>query len=511
MGKAILMGAGLGGRDLLTVRGLEMLQQADVVLVDALVDPQLLAEVSPRSQVTLVGKRAGQEQITQEQINEQLVQFCRQESGLILRLKTGDPLIFGRAAEEVRALQAAGCPFEIVPGLSAALTGPLLAGIPLTDKEMGRCFGVMTGHDLEQIPWEAVAQLDTVVILMGGRQLAAIAQRLIQVGRAPETPMAVISRAGQASQQTWTGSLGDLAGQLSEESLSPAVIVIGAVVGLQDLFLSDQSWLPDPKPLAGRTVLVTRADTQASAFTDLLKVQGARVIEMPTLAILPPRDWQSLDEAIQNLQGFSWLILTSANAVDCFFARLTHHHLDSRALSGIQIAVVGSKTAKVLSRYGLIPDLIPQDFIADRLLTELPDLRGRQILFPRVESGGRDVLVKGLRSSGAEVIEVSAYQSTCPTQTDPTVIQQIQSGAIDILTFASSKTVQHFCQLIRQAGLDPAIVAQSMQIAAIGPKTADTCRAELSRVDIMPNQYTLEDLVQAIVNHQIRGTNSCQS
>lgn len=498
MGKVFLLGAGLGGRDLLTVRGLELLQQADVVLIDDLVDPQLLAELSPQAQVIPVGKRAAQERMTQDQINHALIYYGQQDQQVV-RLKTGDPLIFGRAAEEVRALQAAGCPFEIIPGLSSALTGPLLAGIPLTDKTLSRCFGVLTGHDLEALPWGALAQLDTLVILMGGRQLEPIAQRVIEHGRSPDTPMAVIYGAGQATQRTWTGTLGGLPQHLAEVSLAPAVIVIGAVVNLQDLFLSDQARLPQPQPLAGKTLLVTRAETQSASFSDLLKAEGARVIELPTLVITAPSSWQALDQAIQELSRFDWLILTSANAVTSFCQRLAQHHLDSRALASVQIAVVGAKTAEFLSHYGLIPDLIPEEFIADRLLQVFPHRQGQRVLFPRVESGGREVLVRGLRAEGAEVIEVAAYQSVCPAQADPQVIQQLRSQTIDVLTFASSKTVQYFCQLLSHADLDPVTVAQSTQIAAIGPKTAETCTAMLGRVDIMPEHYTLEDLVQAIV------------
>ncbi len=503
MGKVYLVGAGLGDRSMVTSRALEVVQQADVVLIDDLVDPHLWAEIPGKAVVIRVGKRVGQETISQDQINQVLIQLA-QSHQQVVRLKAGDPWIFGRVLQEIQALQTARCSFEVIPGISSALGGPLFAGIPLTDPQRSRCFAVLTAHDLEALPWEALAQLETLVILMGSQKLEGVMERLMAVGRSAETPAAFIRHAGGSQQQVWTGSLATLSQQISTQSRSPGIIVVGEVVRLRDQILpwGSESWRPDPRPLAGKTVLVTRADTQATTLTDLLKLQGARVIEMPTLEIVPPSSWDPLDQAIEKRSEFAWVILTSANAVTYFFDRLHHQGLDSRCLHCLKIAVVGSKTATVLGQYGIRPDLMPTEFVADALLDAFPgasDLVGQKILFPRVETGGREVLVKGLQDLGATVVEVAAYQSICPPYTDPPVIQALRWGQVDVVTFASSKTVQHFCYLLQQADLDLDVL-QPSKIAAIGPKTAETCQSYFGRMDIMPAQYTLEDLVQAIVS-----------
>jgi uroporphyrinogen III methyltransferase/synthase len=500
MGKIYLVGAGLGGVETLTVRALAILRQAEVVLLDDLVDRQLLAHIPAQAEVIGVGKRGGQPSIAQAEINQLMIDRCR-AGQQVVRLKSGDPLVFGRALEEINALQAAQCPFEIVPGISSALGGPLWAGIPLTDKDLSGCFAVLTAHDLDRQPWSALAQLDTLVVLMGIQQVPAIAERLMQAGRSAATPLTIITAAARPQQQVCIGSLADL--PHPDTSTDPGIVVVGEVVQLRSQFLpwGGGDHLPPLLPLAGKTILVTRAESQASSLTDLLRAAGARVLEMPTLEIVPPSSWQPLDQAIAQLDQFRWLILTSANAVTAFFQRLALQQRDSRALQGMQVAVVGAKTAQTLQQYGIRPDLMPEEFVADALLESFPDpdsLRGAGVLFPRVESGGREILVKGLRDLGAEVAEVAAYQSACPTQMDAAVLQALTLGQVDVLTFASSKTVQHFCQLCRQAHFDLGKL-QSTCLAAIGPKTAETCRREFGRVDVIPESYTLADLVQALI------------
>ncbi|NJM00782.1 MAG: bifunctional uroporphyrinogen-III C-methylase/synthase [Synechococcaceae cyanobacterium SM2_3_2] len=434
-----------------------------------------------------------------EQINALLLHHARQGSQVV-RLKAGDPLIFGRGVEEMEALQKAGIPYVIVPGLSSALTGATYAGIPLTHKSLSRSVAILSAHEPDVLPWAALAQLDTVVILMGSRHLETIAAALLQAGQKLATPVAIIVRAGDPDQQVWTGTLGSLP-NVGQSNLSPALIVVGEVVSLRQVVLPG---IPVPmskpsKPLAGQTILVTRAETQASALTDLLRQHGARVLELPTLAIVPPASWDPMDEAIANLNSYDWLLLTSANAVSFWMNRLADHGLDSRALAGIQIAVVGSKTAETLAGYGLRPDLMPTEFVADALLDALPDPQGSRFLFPRVESGGREVLVKGLQERGADVTEIAAYQSVCPEQADPQVIEALRARQVDVLTFASSKTVQHFGLLMQRAGLDETAWDPPVQIVAIGPKTADTCREVLGRVDLMPSDYTLPALVELLL------------
>jgi uroporphyrinogen III methyltransferase/synthase len=318
--------------------------------------------------------------------------------------------------------------------------------------------------------------------------------------------VALIWGAGQAEQQVWVGTLAELQQGESQAKL-PGLLVVGEVVRLRQDFLPGIPPLPPPAPLAGKTVLVTRSEGQSPAFRELLQAQGARVLEMPTLVIQPPTSWDPLDTAIANLEQFDWLLLTSANGVQAFFERLQRQGRDSRALHSLQVAVVGSKTASVLAQYGIRPDLMPSEFVAEALLPIWPQpVQGQRILFPRVESGGREELVQGLRQRGAEVVEVAAYQSACPAAADPQVLEALKAHQVDILTFASSKTVQHFAHLIQQAGLGPEIWDPPVQIAAIGPKTAATCKAAFGRVDIAAQEYTLEGLVEALIQATNRST-----
>jgi uroporphyrinogen III methyltransferase / synthase len=410
-------------------------------------------------------------------------------------------LIFGRAMAEIEALQAANCDFELVPGVSSALTAPLLAGIPLTDKYLSNSFVVFTGHQPESLNWQALAGIDTLVILMGTRSLATIIKNLIIAGRKADDAIAIIQNSAQPGEKIFCGTLTDIVKKTEGIELSPAVIIIGQVVK------SDRVKLSDSLSLKGKTVLVTRAAEQSSKFTTLLQQQGATVLEMPALEITAPSNWQDLDAAINNLASFSWLILTSANGVNYFFKRLQTLGKDSRALAGIKIAVVGKKTASVLQQYNLQADFIPPNFVADSLVETFPEnLVGKKILFPRVETGGREILVQELTAQGAEVVEVAAYQSSCPKAIDLQTWQALQQKQIDIITFASSKTVSNFFQLI-QTKLEQTNEIESLlndvAIASIGPQTSQTCYALFKRVDIEAKEYTLEGLTTAIVDYSV--------
>lgn len=528
-GKVYLVGSGPGSIAYLTVRAYQLLTQADVLIYDALVDDALLQFVPESCSKLDVGKRGGKPSTAQAEINRLLVLYC-QRGRQVVRLKSGDPFIFGRCIAEIEALIAAECEFEVVPGISSALAAPLLASIPLTDPVLSRCFAVLSAHEPEALNWQSLAALETLVILMGAKQLAVITDQLQRYGRSPQTPIAIIRWAGQPQQQIWTGTLATIVQQTSRQPLSPCVIVVGEVVRLRQYLQSafaptdltnalanlplsppqPFSKIPPvvmslPKPLTNKTILVTRAAGQSSQFTALLQEQGASVIEMPTLEITPPSSWDALDRAIDDLDRFDWLILTSTNGVDYFFQRLTERGKDARALAGIRIAVVGKKTAASLVQHGLQPDFIPPNFVADSLIDHFPErdrLSGLKLLFPRVESGGRDVLVRELTSQGANVVEVAAYESGCAQQMTTETTAALQQQAIDIITFASSKTVRCFYQLLQQEtdrGTKLLPLPDSLCIASIGPQTSDACREWLSRVDIEARDYTLEGLVQAIV------------
>ncbi|AFZ17444.1 uroporphyrinogen-III C-methyltransferase [Allocoleopsis franciscana] len=644
MGKVYLVGAGPGNIEYLTIRAQQLLEQAEVLIYDALVDERLLTLVPPNCIQFDMGKRGGRPSPSQSEINQLMVEQCRQGKQVV-RLKSGDPFIFGRATSEILSLQEANCPFEVVPGISSALAAPLLAGIPLTDTVLSRGFAVVSAHEPEELDWEALARLETVVILMGTRHLGEIVKQLQRHKRSPSSPIAVIRDCGRPEQQVWVGTLKDIVKQTTGISLSPAVIVIGEVVGLRDYLQSPsepevpsspevvigeelrvEAWdvkplpelkvdtspgeelpvlnleqwnvepspelnddtlppeespgfnvaqwdvkpLPELKvdnpppeespdltieqlnieisqalevnplpvepspenlqpvnlqpvnlqldnvqpspltpslPLTGKTVLVTRSAGQSSHFSYLLQQEGAEVIEMPALVITPPSSWEELDHAIAQLYNFDWLILTSSNGVEYFFERLHAQGKTNRALGTVQIAVVGKKTAASLKAHGLEPDFIPPNFVADSLVEHFPEpLEGKSILFPRVESGGRDVLVKQITAQGAEVTEVAAYESGCPAQMAPAAKTALQQQRVDIITFASSKTVKHFVQLLETSLPEDAPglpIAQSrlenVCVASIGPQTSITCRQLLGRVDVEAQEYTLEGLIQAIV------------
>ncbi|MEH2239525.1 uroporphyrinogen-III C-methyltransferase [Nostoc sp.] len=540
-GKVYLVGAGPGDVAYLTVKAYNLLAAAQVLVYDALVDAQLLQCVPPDCLKLDVGKRGGKPSTTQAEINKLLVKHC-QQGKQVVRLKSGDPLIFGRCTSEIEALKASGCDFELVPGISSALAAPLLAGIPLTDPVLSRAFAVLTAHEPEVLDWEALSRLDTLVILMGGQHLPEIVDQLVQHGRSHLTPIAIIRWAGTPDQQIWTAQLGNILEQTSKLSLSPAVIVIGEVVGLRKYLQPENIYLDEiirqepgerysqaepgneststpqlmlsnfppspsspssPLPLTGKTILVTRSVGQSSQFSDRLIASGATVIEMPTLEIGPPSSWEALDNAIAHLSNFDWLIFTSTNGIDYFFERLIAQGKDTRALAGVKIAVVGEKTAHSLKQHSLQADFIPPNFVADSLVENFPDqLDGKKVLFPRVESGGREVLVKELTAKGAKVIEVAAYQSCCPSGIPPVAELALQNRKVDVITFASSKTVQFFCQLtnnIFPSNSDASQFLEGVCIASIGPQTSKTCHVLFGRVDIEAEEYTLDGLTQALI------------
>jgi uroporphyrinogen III methyltransferase/synthase len=357
---------------------------------------------------------------------------------------------------------------------------------------------VVSAHDPDLLDWAGLARLQTLVVLMGSQHLEEIIQRLQHQGCRSDWPVAVIRWAGQAQQQVWEGTLVSIRQVTRGQTLAPCVMVFGEVVKLRHYLVA-----PDPYslPLQDKTVLITRASGQSSPFAQLLTAAGARVLELPALEIRPPSSWQGADRAIASLDQYDWLILTSANAVQGFLDRLLTQGKDLRALAGLQLAVVGSKTAAVLEQRGLRPDVIPPEFVADALLDHFPmPVAGQRLLFPRVESGGRDVLVQGFTAQGATVTEVAVYESGCPLVPDPTALAALAAGQVEVITFASSKTVTHTGQLLQQGlGADWLDYLRGVAIAAIGPQTAATCRQILGRVDIQPQDYTLEALTEALV------------
>ncbi|MEO0378113.1 MAG: uroporphyrinogen-III C-methyltransferase, partial [Cyanobacteria bacterium P01_A01_bin.17] len=531
-GKVDIVGAGPGGLAYLTLAGKSLIVQAEVLIYDALIHPEILTLAAEDCVRLSVGKRGGQPSTPQNQINQLLVEHC-QQGKRVVRLKCGDPFIFGRTAAELQMLKKHGCAAQVWPGLSSVFTAPLLAGIPLTDARLSGSFVVISGHAPDRINWSAVAQIETLVILMGTQMLSTIIEQLLRQGQDPARPIAIIRRGGWPQQQIWVGTLATIEPQTQGEALSPAVIVVGEVVTLRSsLEVAAPSHLQSAedfkrvspanyvlpsrallsmtdanRPLAGKTVLVTRSASQAKGFCDRISAAGATVLEMPAIEIVPPSDWSELDDAIATLEKFRWLILTSANGVNYFLDRLIEKGKDLRSLSHLKIAVVGRKTATTLKKRGLQANFIPPSFVADSLVEHFPqqDLNGLSMLFPRVETGGRDVLVAQFKAREADITEASAYQSQCIRSISPPVLEALQTQSVDVITFASSKTVQCFCQLLQQtataAGQNWLQWIQQAQIASIGPQTSATCEQLLGRVDVEASEYTLEGLIQSILDY----------
>ena len=480
----VLVGAGPGAPEHLTLAAWEALQRADVVIYDTLIDPRILSLLSPQVETRCV------QGLSQDEINHLLLQYYNNNQRVV-RFKSGDPFIFGKATQELQALDAANCMYHVIPGISTITGAATLAGIPLTDRDWGRTIGVFTAHAPEDLDWSALARMDTLVGLMGVSHLAIIQTRLLRNGRSPDTPVALVHRAGQVGQSVWRGTLAQLTTQPAQ---APSVLIVGAGV---------KYYAQSHLPLQGKNILITRAAGSGSELEELLRYQGANVVSMPTLVVQPPPDWAPLDQAIRHLQQFDWLILTSGNAVDYFLERLWHHQQDVRALSHLQIAAVGEKTALHLQKWGLKADLIPSEFVADQLLAEFPqDCQNLRVLFPRVASGGRDVLVQGLQQRGARVLEVAAYETSCPKEIPGFILDYLCKGYIDVLTFTSSKTVVHCHQLLEQAAPGQwQNWLTSSRLAVIGPQTARTCERYFQRVDMVAKEYTLMGLVQAIIDY----------
>jgi uroporphyrinogen III methyltransferase / synthase len=484
-----LVGAGPGDPGLLTVRGAEVLRVADVVVHDRLADASLLDLAPARARRIDVGKAPGGP-VQQDQINEVLIA----EGGAgrtVVRLKGGDPFVFGRGGEEALALRAAGVPFEVVPGITSAIAVPAYAGVPVTHRGLSTSFTVVTGHSRHAVDretnWQALAQAgDTIVVLMGVAHRDLIATRLIEGGLAVDTPVVAVHWGTRPEQRTTRIRLDEL-GATSLET--PVTIVIGAVAGL------DLAWF-EQRPLFGRKVVVTRARSQSPGLVQRLLALGARPVEIPTIRIEPPGDGgAALDAGVDGLRSgrYEWLVFTSANAVSALLERIE----DVRALAGAKIAAVGPGTADALASYRLVPDLVPERQLAAGLVEAFPDPPepGMEVLFPRA-AAGRDVLPDGLRASGWVVDVVEAYQ-TVPVDAGDDL--KAAAAAADAVCFTSSSTVTGFVEACG-AGAVPGVVV------CIGPVTADTARAEGLHVDAVAEQHTLDGLIEALVQALGTGT-----
>ena len=501
-GMVYLVGAGPGDPGLLTLKGKECLERADVVLYDYLANPALLDYAPADAERVYVGRRGRGQYQDQTEINRLLIERA-QAGQVVVRLKGGDPFVFGRGGEEAEAVAAAGVPFEVVPGVTAAVAVPAYAGIPVTHRTLASTMTVVTGHEdpskgTTVIDWPKLASTSgTLVFMMGMKTLPMIVARLREDGRPPETPVAAVRWGTRAEQRTIIGTLNDIVAKTTEAALEPpTVIVVGEVVKLREQL----NWF-EKRPLFGKRIVLTRPREQAGEFARLLAAYGVEPMSAPTIQLVPPSSWEALDQAIGRLSSYSWLIFTSVNGIAPFMARLTHAGRDARALAHVQIGAIGPRTADELGRYGLRADLIPSEYQAEGMVAALSQekLTGARILIPRAEVA-RELLPEQLRARGATVDVVAAYRTVRPETGLSRLKEQLEAGTVDVITFTSSSTVSNFVELIGGAAEARRLGAKTT-IACIGPITARTAEEYGLPVTIMPGENTVPALAQAIVRY----------
>jgi uroporphyrinogen III methyltransferase/synthase len=472
-----LVGAGPGDPGLLTVRGRELLETSDIVVYDRLASPALLDLAPASAELIDVGKAPGRAAMTQDEINAVLVARGR-EGRTVVRLKGGDPFVFGRGGEEAEACIAAGVPFEVVPGVTSAIAAAAYAGIPVTHRGVSTHFTVVTGHEDPtkgsiDTDWDALAKAGgTLIVLMGAGRVAEITKALIAGGRAESTPAAAVRWGTRPEQRTLRATLGTIADAGVE---SPSIIVVGDVAAL------DFGWF-EQRPLFGRRIVVTRAREQASELRVQLERLGAEVIELPTIVFEP------IEFVFPDLTTFAWVVFTSANGVDAVFAR----GVDARSFDGVRIAAIGPGTAAALARRAIHADLVPERFVAESLVEAFPAAAGgERVLIARAETA-RDALPEGLRAKGYDVEVLPVYRTGAGAP-DPYQLSRVRAGEVDAITFTSSSTVTNFCEAIG-ARPDPQPL-----VVSIGPVTSQTARERGLRVDVEADPHTIDGLVAALI------------
>lgn len=505
MGKVYLVGAGPGDPGLITVKGMECLNMADVVIYDHLVNEGLLKSAKQGTQIIYAGKKGGRHTLSQEKINQLLIEKAR-AGYTVVRLKGGDPFIFGRGGEEAEELSRAGIPFEIVPGVTSAIAVPAYAGIPLTHRGYSSTVAFVTGHEDPEkeksvIDWERLSLAsDTIVVLMGIKNLKEIVENLIRYGRNKETPAALIRLGTTPRQKTLSAPLKTIVRLAKEKGfLPPAILVVGKVADLRDKL----NWF-ESKPLFGKTIVVTRAREQASELVHLLENLGAYCIQFPTIEIVPPDSFRQLDRTILHLRDYDWIIFTSANGVSYFFDRLKVNGKDVRDLKDIGVCAIGPKTAEKLEHLGLNTDFIPKDYVAEALVAgfKKKDISGKRVLIPRAQEA-REVLPRQLRALGASVDIAPAYKTVKPQRAGQDLKRFFEKRVIDIITFTSSSTVRNFVSMFDQKTRLRHWLKE-VTVACIGPITAETAKRQGIRVDIVPREYTISALTQAIAKYYER-------
>lgn len=492
-GIVYIVGAGPGDKKLITLKGVECLQRADVVIYDLLLNDALL-EYCPAHTEKIQAPDPRVRATRQDELNHLLVQHAR-VGKIVVRLKGGEPYIFGRGGEEAIALTEANIPFEIVPGITSAVAASAYAGIPVTHRGYASSVAFVTGHSAalhpdSSINWERLATaVDTLVVYMGVAHLRQTVERLITHGRGPETPVSLVHMGTTPQQHVVQGTLNDIVQKVETAELkSPAIIVVGEVNRLREQL----RWF-DIKPLFGKRILVTRARAQASEFADLLEANGAEVIQFPIIKIQPIRD-----VVVPSPSEYDWVIFTSVNAVEIFYERLREDGRDVRAFGGSSVCAVGSKTVDALNDIGIHPDFIPSHARGDTIAAEIEDVCEKKILLPRAKIATPD-LPDALREKGAHVDDVALYDTVkVPGENREAIETDLLNGKIDLVTFTSSSTVTNFLEMF--PAHQPTVLLADVKVAVIGPTTQKTAMEHGVHVDVMAKEASTESLVETIVS-----------
>lgn len=502
-GKVYLVGAGPGDPGLFTLKGKAVLERADCVIYDILANDRLLRFTRPECERIFVGTLGPRLDIRQAEINRLMISRAR-EGRVVVRLKGGDPFIFGRGGEEAMELVKAGIPFEVVPGISSGYAAPAYAGIPVTHREYVSGVSFITGHEDPEadgagVDWaELAATGNTLVFFMSSRNLGAIAAALIKHGRKPETPVAIIRWGTKAEQQVEVRTLADILSKPPKVQ-PPSIIVVGEVVKLREHL----NWF-ERLPLFGKRIVITRARDQADVLRDALEELGAQTIAIPTIEIRDPASWEPLDKAIGRLEEFDYLLVTSANGVRNFLRRLDACGRDVRDLKGLVIGAIGPATAAEFAKTRVKVDFIPKEYRAEGMLEVLGSrkIKGKHFLIPRARVA-RDIVPRVLEERGARVDVVEAYETALP-EFGPGELDRLLTPAPDLITFTSSSTATHFARLLGDRSIIETLAG--VAIASIGPITSATLRKLGLKVTMEARESTTEGLVRAITEHFRRDT-----
>jgi len=492
-GKVFLVGAGPGDVGLITLKGFQLLQSAEIIFYDNLVNPHLLNFAWSNSEKIYVGKRGEGSSTDQGLIEDQLVAAAKQGKRVV-RLKGGDPFIFGRGGEECERLQQENIDYEVVPGVSSAIAVPAYAGIPLTHRDFTSSVAFVTGHLQKEsdLDWGALAKIGTLVFLMGVKNIRANMQNLLDAGLSQKTPAALIRWGSYSKQQTFLSTVGEISQIVeSQKIMPPAILVVGEVANLHESL----AWF-EKKPLFGKKILITRASAENSALSYPLENLGAEVLEVPSLEIIPPVSWEKLDEAISTISHYDWLIFTSVHGIKFFFERFTALKQDIRQLASCSIAAVGPESARFLEKYCLKADKIPAEFNSQKLAESFSkkELSGKKVLIPHAEEGEKEWLDL-LTQKGAQLDVVTAYRTKIPEESKVKIENLKNEKEIDLLTFASSSAVKNFVQL-----LPPQKQTLFFQIPAlcIGPATLKTAQDLGFQTLLQSDEATLSSMIEKV-------------